>query len=796
MHRTRITLQAAFYDYPIGDLYSLVYNEKNRTGAKFLYALGQTIGVRDENANQAVSGMEVTRLGNRGGNVMGNCFEVAAEFARDVLAIAADGLLKVKFEHLLKWRALTRLTGEDLLTIAYLAKTDQQNRTDFCWHDVMDTDCPWLEDILKEGVCDIHSHLNASFDAFQLNWIGLMNQIKGRNELFDQLEHPKDNPVVLRDFQFSDLYTWCVLAAKIRCCLYETIVEGTMSEDRFLDLMDDYSNLRNITYYNTLVENVEESILTQRYMARRRYQTNDLLDYAVDLGQDGSLLNSPFSVLSGERRLLYSVLRKYFNRQIRHSEIIQFVYLYERIKVEVRKELVQTNSKTGLVNFKLYNGTKDTFSRRDERLMEVMRLYGIQSSLEKPNTLLEGRFCMHEADTFLGLDYDKGIHGGNVLGKYRDRLRCVIHLTKRKVYSGERRGQKIREKWLKEINQALISQQRNPSIVGIDFAGSELYTRPEMAGHSIRYARAHGLTNITYHVGEDYYDLADGLRAVDEIIRYGEMDEHSRLGHALAMGINARNYYKQNDYEMVLPKQYRLDNLVWMIKRSKEWRLHLDQTLEESMVEESGKLYREIGYPRVFNLDDYYASMMLRSDDDMDYVDDWAGLQDCENKWNRTMLLQFREGTDYRTIERACRLYNLYLEDSIYQKGNIPIKVRVTNDYIKQIIRLQKAVGRLVVKKGICVEYNPTSNVLISNMKRYDAHPVSKNRKSKGIAKMKVALGTDDKGVFATSLYNEYALLAAAMMKKKRRMGYPEWYDKHVAEYLKEIADASLQNRF
>lgn len=796
MHRTRITLQAAFYDYPIGDLYSLVYNEKNRTGAKFLYALGQTIGVRDENANQAVSGMEVTRLGNRGGNEMGNCFEVAAEFARDVLAIAADGLLKVKFEHLLKWRALTRLTGEDLLTIAYLAKTDQQNRTDFCWHDVMDTDCPWLEDILKEGVCDIHSHLNASFDAFQLNWIGLMNQIKGRNELFDQLEHPKDNPVVLRDFQFSDLYTWCVLAAKIRCCLYETIVEGTMSEDRFLDLMDDYSNLRNITYYNTLVENVEESILTQRYLARRRYQTNDLLDYAVDLGQDGSLLNSPFSVLSGERRLLYSVLRKYFNRQIRHSEIIQFVYLYERIKVEVRKELVQTNSKTGLVNFKLYNGTKDTFSRRDERLMEVMRLYGIQSSLEKPNTLLEGRFCMHEADTFLGLDYDKGIHGGNVLGKYRDRLRCVIHLTKRKVYSGERRGQKIREKWLKEINQALISQQRNPSIVGIDFAGSELYTRPEMAGHSIRYARAHGLTNITYHVGEDYYDLADGLRAVDEIIRYGEMDEHSRLGHALAMGINARNYYKQNDYEMVLPKQYRLDNLVWMIMRSKEWRLHLDQTLEGSMVEESGKLYREIGYPRVFNLDDYYASMMLRSDDDMDYVDDWAGLQDCENKWNRTMLLQFREGTDYRTIERACRLYNLYLEDSIYQKGNIPIKVRVTNDYIKQIIRLQKAVGRLVVKKGICVEYNPTSNVLISNMKRYDAHPVSKNRKSKGIAKMKVALGTDDKGVFATSLYNEYALLAAAMMKKKRRMGYPEWYDKHVAEYLKEIADASLQNRF
>ena len=481
---------------------------------------------------------------------------------------------------------------------------------------------------------------------------------------------------------------------------------------------------------------------------------------------------------------------------MRHAEIIQFVYLYERIKVEVRKEFVQTNSKTGLLNFKLYNGTKDAFSRRDEKLMEVMRLYGIQSSLDKPNILLEGRFCMKDVDTFLSLDYDKGIHGGNAFGKYRNRLRYVIHLTKRKNYSGGRRERKNRELWLNQINQVLIKQQQNPMIVGIDFAGSELYTRPETAGHIIRYARAHGLAQITYHVGEDYYDLADGLRAIDEIIRYGEMDEHSRLGHVLAMGINARNYYRQNDYEIVLPKQNRLDNLVWMIKRSKEWNLHLNQALEESMEEESGKLFKEIGYPGEFNLDDYYASMMLRSDDDMDYVDDQTGLQDSENKWNRTMLLRFQNNQNFRNNERACRLYNLYLDDRLYQKGNIPVKFQANNDYIKQIIRLQKAVRRFVVEKRICVECNPTSNVLISNMKRYDAHPVIKYGMIKSNAKMKIALGTDDKGVFATSLYNEYALLAAAMMKRKRRMGYPEWYDEHVADYIKRLAENSMNNLF
>lgn len=48
---------------------------------------------------------------------------------------------------------------------------------------------------------------------------------------------------------------------------------------------------------------------------------------------------------------------------------------------------------------------------------------------------------------------------------------------------------------------------------------------------------------ITYHVGEDFLDVADGLRAIDEAIRFLQLDYGDRLGHALALGVDVRKWY-------------------------------------------------------------------------------------------------------------------------------------------------------------------------------------------------------------------------------------------------------------
>ena len=772
MHRARTLLQAAFYNYPVDDLYSLIFCRERDTGNGFIKGLGQTISVLDEDTNMASCRMDASRLERGYGDVFGHCFDLANQFAEDVFVTDDRGELKVGIDHLLRWREITKLTGEELMRISYMAKHDATVRTNFCWEDVMDVNCAWLENSLCDGVCDIHSHLNASYDAFLINWIGLMNQIKGKGEFFDRLEHPMDNPVVLRDYHFSDLYTWCILAAKIRYCLYEYFIIGGKDANWFFDEMDAYSELRSLNYYNALVEQTENSLIAVRNQSKVKYQRDDILDYAIDYNMTPDLLDSPFAVLSGERRIEYKFMKAYFQNGFCHSKIIQLAYLYERIKVEVRKELVQTNRKTGLVNFKLYNSSKDSFSRQYRGLKYVMRVYGVQSSLEKANHLLEGRICQFDARDFLRLNYQQGILSGRPTGKYAGRLRYVVHVTRNGKLGTNRLEGARRNEWLREINDFLYLKNASNLFVGIDFAGSELYTRPETAASIVRYARAHGINHITYHVGEDYYDLADGVRAIDECVRFCEMDHHCRLGHAMAMGVNARDFYRQNDYEIVLPLQYHLDNMVWMLKRSEEWDLHMDKALKDWLLLESENVYGEIGYVGRFNLDNYYASMMLRGDDYRVYTADATGAQ---------------------------RLFINYLTNNrIIENGIEPIKVKITKEYIKQIIRLQKKVCRMVADRGICVESNLTSNVLISNVKRYDAHPIGRFREVRGHAgyELKVTLGTDDKGVFATSLYNEYALLATSMMKKKRKQGYDGWHDQHVADYIKHLAENSMRYKF
>lgn len=797
MHRARAILQAAFYDYPVEDLYSLVFHHKGDTVKEYIKGMGYTVSVRDEDTNMASCRLDVSRLELHEGDLFGQCFDLVADFSHDVLVVQEDGSLNVNIDHLLKWREMTKMLGEELFMIAYLAKNDNGLRTDFCWQDVTDVDCPWLDGALKNGVCDIHSHLNASYDAFLVNWIGLMNQIVGKSELFDQLAYPKDNPVVLRDYHFSSLYSWCILAAKIRSCLYEFFVVGGKEEDWFLEEMEAYSELHSLTYYNALVVNTENSLIAERKLSEIRYQKDDIFDYAIDLNMGAGLLDSPFAVLSGERRIEYGFMRAYFQEDFSHSKILQLAYLYERIKVEVRKELVQTNRKTGLVNFKLYDSSKNVFSRQEKHLKNVLRTYGIQSSLEKSNHYLEGRICTCDAPVFLKQGYKQGILSKTSLDRYNGRLTYVIHLTKCGTLGTNRFEEKRRKGWLKEINEFLFLRAGSPLFTGIDFAGTELYTRPETAAHTIRYARSHGVNHITYHVGEDYYDLADGLRAIDECVRFCEMDEFCRLGHAMAMGVNARTYYRQNDYEIVLPKQYHLDNMIWMLQRSRDFRLHLDDDFEGWLLSESEKIYTEIGYIGRFSFDNYYASMMLRGDDDLEYTGGALKVPNGNNRWENTKLLK---GIDeLRNNGAAQRLYFNYLRNNrIIEKGIEPIKVKITNDYIKQIIRLQKAVCRMVADKGICVECNLTSNVLISNIKRYDAHPIGKYRKIKGMTDrvLKVVLGTDDKGVFATSLYNEYALLVTSIMKKKRKQGYDGWFDQRVADFIKHIAENSMKYKF
>ena len=63
-------------------------------------------------------------------------------------------------------------------------------------------------------------------------------------------------------------------------------------------------------------------------------------------------------------------------------------------------------------------------------------------------------------------------------------------------------------------------------------------------------------------------DLADGLRAIDEAILFCGLTRDSRIGHALALGTDSREYYKGKHGAVVMSKQDWIDNIAWIHGKS------------------------------------------------------------------------------------------------------------------------------------------------------------------------------------------------------------------------------------
>lgn len=804
----RAAIQSVFYDYPLEDLLGLILKEKGRD-KQFLDDIGMIMSVREEDMNQTVI-MQTGALingewmkyerGNGPHGTFDRCFLLLKRWTDEVLT-EKNGMAVVKLDHLLKWRETTQLIGEELPIIIHLAGSDTGKRTHFSWKEFTGIDREMVNDALKDGVCDIHSHLNATYNSFLFGWISLMNQIVGREESFKWLLNPMDNPVVLHNYIFSDLYQWCILAAKIRSCLYrcyvlEDLKEEDVFEKVFLGQSDSW-----LSYYNDNVKEVQEDIDYLRHLTITYYDSTRFIDYAVNVAETDAQSRSPYIVLYGERQIEYKFFRKYLKKQLKDKRVAHLVYLYERIKTEYRKELLYTNRKTGLTNFKSYNLRKEAFSKQDERLKDARDRYGIQTSIEDESHYVEGRVCVGAEEYLHKLRYNRSIHTDERL--YRkdecDRLSIVYHLLKERDFKGLNRYRKAqRAEWKKDMSKAVATILKPGNFyLGIDFAGSEVYTRPETIAHLVRYARAWGVNNVTFHAGEDFYDIVDGLRAIDEAVLYFEFGKGQRIGHALALGMNVHAFYTRNGHELVLPRQYLLDNFVWLVMKSKAFKINGYGGVIKNLIDYAKELYEKIGYSGPFDADKYFWSMSLRSDDVMEICDD----EDVENDtpWRSTILLGGKEIGELRSDGDIIRWRDEYLLNTkIYSRGNKPEHFVITNaKYEKLVQAVQVKLRKEIEGKRIIIESNPTSNVLISNIKGYDEHPmfILHRLDNHTGSHFEIGLGTDDKGILATSIDNEYALIGAAMKEKKQDNGQM-WNDSSIETYLKGIAGASMKHRF
>ena len=130
---------------------------------------------------------------------------------------------------------------------------------------------------------------------------------------------------------------------------------------------------------------------------------------------------------------------------------------------------------------------------------------------------------------------------------------------------------------------------------------------------------------FTYHVGEDYLDIADGLRAVDEVMKFLRFGRGDRLGHSLVLGVNAEEYYKKKKCRIVLCKHDYLDNIVWLLNQIKTYNIQVSLSLINELEDKYWRLYSEIYVDSAKNEllppSVYFQAWQLRGDDPKLYSD-------------------------------------------------------------------------------------------------------------------------------------------------------------------------------
>ncbi|EJL9326383.1 TPA: antiviral RADAR system adenosine deaminase RdrB [Vibrio cholerae] len=372
---------------------------------------------------------------------------------------------------------------------------------------------------------------------------------------------------------------------------------------------------------------------------------------------------------------------------------------------------------------------------------------------------------------------------------------------------------------------------------GLDVAGDENALKIEWFAPVLRWLRS-GFKplsdgerasigfHLSIHAGEDYAHPASGMRHIDETVRFCEMREGDRLGHALALGIVPKQWAARQG-EMMLPLDEHLDNLVWLWHHASAlsgvlplaqqvlplferrimrfWRLSSWWQVPDFMADKEAILTTAADFENVplrhVTPDDLYQAWWLRRN--CHYR-----LNEVGNSWQVTSqemcaLPDHQELSEKRTL--ASKLYQarhtwlsmvkeaplviVRMGDEAAAHSGFHFKGfdRKADENILEDVdtpaeldfmhALQDWLLTEYDKLGLIIEANPTSNVYIARLKSHSEHPIfrwsppDESRLNYGAeaniyglrrGPVRVLVNTDDPGIMPTTLRTEYLLLREA----------------------------------
>lgn len=788
-------------------------------------------------------------------------FQLLFQYGRQVLKLE-HGEPVCRFSELLGWRTISHPLGQDIFTTSYLAWSDWRMGTkaeSFFWPPVIKTDNYRLQEVLDRGLSENHFHLNGSSQSFALSWACLMNHPR---KIYQFFETPAVRQDMRQDLTASVLsrasdhrLPWekrLLYAAWLRAELFRrfSLNRPNITD---ADVRGFFKSLRQLNQ----VENLVQSL---RFLWGNRVQqpnrTMRCLDYVFPrAGQNHNRL------LAGERQFLYWGFSAWLQGKLTALETDLF-YLYLLLKAQFRGEIVQINGRVGFKNFSLYQDRKEHFWETVPEYQAEGRRLAVSATLQDNNLRsLETRITpknhpsvQHKAI----LNTDRLVFFAENAGEeYRERriagaantLRrlqlqadikqwaeqapyfYVVHFIKNRDKDPRRTGDL---RWLMRNHEVRVQSRQmalalaagldrsrylRKRICGIDAASFEIGCRPETFATEFRYLKSRSAIRprwytpfddnafpqlrATYHVGEDFLDIANGLRAIDEAIQFLQLERGDRLGHILALGVDPERYYAGKNYTILLSKQDRLDDLVWLLFRSMDLGIRLDVMLREKLRMAAEGLFEYLYqdyWPSDLNpatLRNYYMSMSLRGDHPECYKLFDAPKRPMLPCSYRSFMeqadseeLDLRSRRQRKELWQLCHLYHFGVGTK--RRGKEIVAKKVDKAYIDLMRSFQERFQRYIGDRGLMIECNPTSNYLIGTFGRYDEHPIFRFNdfgfgQGSSDGQLSVSINTDDQGVFDTSLENEYALLACCMGKARLPDGSKRYSRDAIYQYLDHV---------
>ena len=586
------------------------------------------------------------------------------------------------------------------------------------------------------------------------------------------------------------------------------------------------------------------------------------LDYAISSMLYDVDASAPGRLSEGERSFLYHCFVNIFMETWGKYEKDMF-YSYILLKTDIRKRYIHNDMRMGFDNFQEIQRRKKEilYSKMEIYNEEQYRLSIVGNLNENRVKSLETRIMAEKYEeriSFIDAQVNKAVAAGvsyiyenwivgnlfltengrrlryqreNKFGENADRSRLTpnyfftAHIARCKDNDNQ-----IREKHLMRNNKvrtrarkAVISlgnyldKTAKPAgmrelyggsqrIFGLDVCSSEQGCRPDVFGTDFRYARkAYGdKCGFTYHVGEEFESIVDGLRAIDEAVRYLELQKGDRLGHALALGMDPEksvsNMMAAEQSCMYMTQQDLLDDLIWLFFRTQEYGIRVKGQLQNEVKEEAVRLLRKLYIDKgVLDwekheegwLEKYYHSWKLRGDHPSFYKSGmFAPVKEIKNptyyEESKTAVSTKEDLDAYRMDVDTVHLYFKYHYDAQTKtegQEEIPVELsRFTEEFYDCIRNLQAAMRREIAEREIFIECNPTSNLRIGGMKSYSEHPIDTfngvNAEMGG--EIKVSINTDNMGIFDISLPHEYRMIKDGLLER----GYSE---SEIGSYLEKV---------